>query len=427
MTVLQRPDRTDASVTELPPRPPAGAVVARIRALGLAGLAGALAAPVSLLVVCLPVVLAWFFDTRSDVGLGAALGIGIDVWAMAHRGAVAVGGSDVVLAPLLLTLVPFLACRYAVNQVLVDRPESRGALREVRGVAAAWRAIGGAEVVTFVLGYLATGLLLCSLAGLGQAPVRLGSVLPGLLLVPVAAVVAGLWQEHRNQEHPTINRGLAWLEAHTPRLLRRGLRPGVEAVVVLLVGGLLVVLTTLVLRGERVGNLYTALDAGVVGTTVLTLAQVAVLPNAVLWAVGWTVGAPVHVGSVAIGWGETTAGDLPLVPVLAALPEPGPLPASLWLVVLLPVVTGAWVGVRAGRGAARLSSWWSKAQTAAAACLVATVVLLVASWLAQGGITPGRLALVGTEPLLVAGLLLVELLGAALVTMTVLHLVRRRL
>lgn len=426
MTVLQRPDRTSAS-SDRPSRPPAGALVARVRALGLAGLAGALAAPVSLLVVCLPVALAWFFDTRSDVGLGAALGIGIDLWALAHRGAVTVGGSDIVLAPLLLTLVPFLACRYAVNQVLVDRPESRGALREVRGAAAAWRAIGGAEVVTFVLGYLVAGLLLCSLAGLGQAPVRLGTVLPGLLLVPVAAVAAGLWREHRRQQHATINRGLQWLEAHTPRLLRRGLRPGTEAVGVLLVGGLLVVLVTLVLRAERIGSLSAALDAGIVGTGVLTLAQLAVLPNAVVWAAGWTAGAPVHVGSVAIGWQETTAGDLPHVPALAALPEPGALPSSLWLVVLLPVLTGAWVGIRAGRAAPRLSSWWTKAQIAGSACVGATAVLLVLSWLAQGGMTPGLLGLVGTEPLLVAGLLLAQLLGAALVTMSALHLVRRRL
>jgi Family of unknown function (DUF6350) len=427
MTVLQRPDRPTTRPTDRPARASVGSAVARARALGLAAVAGALAALVSLLVVCLPVVLAWFFDDRSGVSLAQAAGIGVDVWALAHRGAVTVGGSDVVLAPLLLTLVPFLACRYAVNQVLVDRPETRGTLREVRGVAAAWRAVGGAEVLSFVAGYLAAGLVLASLAGLGQAPVRLGTVAPGLLLVPAAAVLAGLWREHRRQEHPTIERGLRWLEAHTPVLVRRGLRPATEAVLVLLAAGLLVVLSVLVLRAERIGSLYTALETGAVGTGVLTAAQLAALPNTVVWAVGWTAGVPVHVGSVVIGWQQSTPGDLPLIPVLAALPEPGALPPALWAVLLVPVLTGAWVGVRAGRAAPRLASWWTRAQIAISACLGAAAVLLALSWLASGGMSPGLLGLVGTEPLLAGGLLLGELLGGALVSVTVLHLVRRRI
>lgn len=427
MTVLQRADRSTNRSPDRSGRASVGSAVARARALGLAAVAGALAAVVSLLVVCLPVVLAWFFDDRGGASLAQALGIGVDVWALAHRGAVTVAGSDVVLAPLLLTLVPFLACRYAVNQVLVDRPETRGTLREVRGVAAAWRAVGGAEVLSFVAGYLAAGLVLASLAGLGQAPVRLGTVTPGLLLVPVAAVLAGLWREHRRQEHPTIDRGLRWLEAHTPVLVRRGLRPATEAVLVLLAAGLLVVLSVFVLRAERIGSLYTALEAGAVGTGVLTAAQLAALPNTVVWAVGWAAGAPVHVGSVVIGWQESTPGDLPLIPVLAALPEPGALPPALWAVLLVPVLTGAWVGFRAGRAAPRLASWWTRAQIAVSACLGAAAVLLALSWLASGGMTPGLLGLVGTEPLLAGGLLLAELLGGALVSVTVLHLVRRRI
>lgn len=422
MTLLRPP----AAPTTTEPRPSLSvAVFARLRALGLALLAGILAVVVSFAVMVIPVVLAWFFDDRSSVTFAQTLGVGIDVWALAHRGVIEAGAVQVVFAPLLLTCVPLLIARYAVGQVLVDRPD-RGVGR-VGGARAAWRALGGAELTAFVTGYVVTGGLLCSLAALGQAPVQVATVVPGLLLVPTVAIALGLLREHRRQEHPVLDRGLDWVELHTPVLVRRGLRPAAEALGLLAVTGLVMVVALLVLRAERIGTLYAALDAGVVGTAVLTLAQLAALPNLIVWAVGWTTGAEVHVGTVAVGWTESSAGDLPLVPVLAALPEPGPLPPALWVGVFIPVLVGCWVGWRGAVAAPRLASWWTKAQIAGSACIGAAVVVLLLTWLASGGMTPGRLAVIGTDPWTVAGLLLAELLAGALTMVTVLHLARRRL
>ncbi len=424
MTVLQRPERltTDHRRGSRP-----GSVLGRARALAMAALAGALAAVVSLMVISVPVVVAWFAEERSTVSLWQTLGIAVDAWALAHRGVVQVGQVEVAFAPLLLTVVPLLACRYAVNQVLVDRPEARGDLTEVKGARAAWRALAGPELAWFVSGYLAGGLMMCSLAGLGQAPVDTASVVPGLLLVPLGAVLLGLWREHRRQEHPSIDRGLRWVQLHTPVLVRRGLRPAGEALGLLAAAALVLVISLLVLRAERIGALYAALDAGVVGTTVLTLGQVLALPNLMVWALGWTTGAGISVGTVAVGWSDTTSGDLPLLPVLAALPEPGGLPPGLWLSVLVPVLAGSWMGWRSARAAPRLASWWTKAQIAGSACLSVVLVVLLLSWLATGGMTPGVLGVVGTDPLVVAGALACELLLGALVMVTLRHLLRSRM
>lgn len=401
-------------------------LISRVRAVFLAALAGLLAALISWVVVTVPVIVAWLADERSDTSIWQTAGIGIDLWAMAHRATILVGETQIVLAPLLLTLVPLLACWYAVGQVVVDRPEARGEVEQVHGWRSAWVALGAPELIAFLIGYLASGLLLCSLAGLGQAPVAVASAAPGLVLVPLVAIGLSLMREHRRQEHPTLDRGLQWVELHTPVLLRRGLRPAAQALGILLVGALLLVVALLVVRIGRVLSLYEALDVGVVGTVVLTLGQLLALPNILLWALGWSTGADVAVGTVHVGWAQSTAGDLPLIPVLAALPEPGTLPPGLWLVVLLPVLAGAWLGLCSSRAAPRLASWWAKAQIALSACVVVTLVVLLLSWLAVGGMSPGLLNQVGTAPLRVAGALGAELLLGALVTLTVLHLFRSR-
>lgn len=419
MTLLERATTT---------RPADAATIGdRLRAVVLAALAGLLAAAISWVVVTVPVIVAWLADERSTTSLWQTAGIGVDLWALAHRATVEVGDSTVVLAPLLLTLVPLLSCWYAVGQVVVDRPEVRGEVHDIQGWRSAWAALGASELLAFLAGYLGSGLLLCSLAGLGQAPVDVSSAVPGLVLVPLLAIGLSLWREHRRQRHPTFDRGLRWLGLHTPVLFRRGLRPAFEALGILLTGALLIVVALLVVRFERVLTLYEALDAGTVGTTVLTLGQALALPNVLVWALGWTTGAEVSVGTVHVGWVESTGGDLPLLPVLAALPEPGLLPPGLWLVALLPVLAGAWLGFRSSRAAPRLASWRAKAQIALSACVGVTVIVLVLSWLSLGGMSPGLLATVGTEPLRVAGLLGAELLAGAMVTLTVLHLFRRRL
>lgn len=418
MTLLERlPTRAPTQVT------PTG----RLRAVLLAALAGLLAALISWVVVVVPVVIAWLADERSSTTLWQTAGIGVDLWAMGHRASVEVGEATVVLAPLLLTLVPLLACWYAVGQVVVDRPEARGEVSDIKGWRSAWAALGASELLAFVLGYLLSGLFLCSLAGLGQAPVDVASAAPGLILVPLAAVVLSLWREHRRQRHPTLDRGLSWIELHTPVLFRRGLRPAAQALGILFTGALLAVVALMVIRFDRVLTLYDSLEAGAVGIVVLTLAQALALPNVLLWTLGWASGATVSIGTVHVGWSESTAGDLPLIPVLAALPEPGELPPGLWVAALLPVLAGAWLGFQSSRAAPRLASWWAKAQIALSACVCVVLAILVLSWLALGGMSPGLLAMVGTDPLQVAALLGIELLAGAMVTLTVLHLFRRRL
>lgn len=424
MTVLERPETSPAPGPD--PRRGPGLTVRRIGDLVGAAVAGAVCVVLGVVILAVPTLLAWITDGRSTASLWQSAGVSIDLWALAHRARVVTPAAEVVFAPLLLTALPLLLCWYAARQVILSRPQLAHRVPHIGGWRSAWHALGGADATVFVLAYLATALAVAHTASFGLAPVRLPSLVPGALLIPLAAVALVWWRDHRREEHPAVDAGMGWVRERTPVLIRRAVPPAVEVLVGLAAVCFLLVLGLLLLRGERILTLYGSLDAGIVGTVVLTLAQLAALPNLMVWALGWLSGAGLTVGTVHAGWSHSTAGDLPLIPVLGALPEPGSLPPGMWAMVLVPVVAGAWIGYRAAEVTSRLSSWWTKAQVALAASAAVGLAALLLGWLATGGLTPGRLGRIGVEPALLAGLLTLEVAAGALVVVSLLHLVRAR-
>lgn len=404
---------------------PSTLTLSRLRDLLGAGVAGAVCVAVGVIAVALPTVLAWVVEPRSVSSLWQTLGVAVDMWALAHRAEISVPGTDLVFAPLLLTALPLLLCWYAARQVLLGRAISR--VPRIGGWRSAWSALSGSDALAFVLGYLCAGLVVAYLAGFGIAPVWLPSLVPGAVLVPLAAVAIVWWGEHRREEHPSVGAGLAWVRGRTPVLVRRAVPPAAEVLVGLAAACFLLVLGVLLIRGQRILTLYDSLDAGVVGTVTLTIGQLLALPNLMVWALGWLTGSGVTVGTVHVGWEQSTPGDLPLLPVLGALPEPGALPPGLWAMVLVPVLAGCWIGYRSVGAAPRLATWWTKMQIALASCAGVVLVALVLAWLSTGGLTPGLLGTIGVEPWRVAGLLLAELTVGALLVVSTVHVWRRRL
>jgi len=173
----------------------------------------------------------------------------------------------------------------------------------------------------------------------------------------------------------------------------------------------------------RIGGLYDAVGADPVGIIVLSLGQLMVLPNVGLWAASWTAGAGFSLGQgTAITWSHSNPGLLPLIPGLGAVPAPGPLPAGLWLSALIPVSAGALVGWRALHVVARLSSWQAKAKTAGWACLLAALVLTLASSLAGGSVGAARLTGLGAPSVAFGAMVLGELLVGATAAVGLSHL-----
>lgn len=201
------------------------------------------------------------------------------------------------------------------------------------------------------------------------------------------------------------------------------LRAGLGTVATVTAVASVLTAAALLLGYGQVIALYESVQAGVLGGVALTVAQLALLPTLVLWTSAWLVGP-----GFAVGAGSTVSpiavslGPLPAVPVLGALPtEPSPLG---FLTLLVPVLAAfaAGIAVRSRLVAAAATvgvqggalQLWSLG-VAALAALIAGGAMGFLAFVAAGSAGPGRLAVVGPDPVAVGLWMLVEtLIGASL-------------
>jgi len=373
-----------------------------------------------MVIIALPVLLAWVASARSTVDWPQALSVGSSLWLLANGAGLRAGPATISLMPWLLTAVPMVVATIAARRLL--RQLGGGRPRRYDRWGGLRRDVADAGL-TFVCSYSAVGLAVC-LATLG-APLHasLPSTIVGTAVLGTVSVLIALALELRGQlgsvaPHLTT----AW-EARLPVHLRRAIRPGLWGAFAMFGAGLALTLVMVVVHLGRISQLYDALGADPVGMGMLTLAQVSALPNVALWAASWMAGPGFGFGAgTAITWSHSSPGLLPLIPGLGAMPTPGPLPAALWLSVLVPVAAGGLVGWRTLRVVARLSSWQVKARVAGAACVVAAAVLTVASALSGGSLGAARLSSVGAPSLAFGASALGELLLGATVVVAFSHL-----
>ncbi|MEB0002429.1 DUF6350 family protein [Cryobacterium sp. RTC2.1] len=167
-------------------------------------------------------------------------------------------------------------------------------------------------------------------------------------------------------------------------------------------------------------GLYETVQAGVMGGITLTIAQLALIPNLVIWAAAWFVwpGIAVGIGSSVSPVG-TVLGPVPGLPLLGVLPH-GSL-AFGFLGLLVPVLIGYLTAFatrqrqhRAGEPGADRGRL---ALTGALAGVVAGIVLGLLAWWSGGALGPGRLVDVGPNPLLVGAFAALEVGVAAVLGM----------
>lgn len=384
------------------------------RLLLTSAVGGASAALVSMMIIALPTLLAWVASPQSTVGWPHVISVGSCVWLLANGARLSSGPAAISLMPLLLTAVSLAVATMAARRILSQLDDSApsrlsrlGGLRRDVAVAA----------IAFALSYAAVGLLVVLATASEPLHASLLSAGLGTALVGGISVLTALTLEFRGQLGSVAPRLTELLEARVPIHLRRAIRPGLWGAFAVFGAGLVLTLVMVGLQVGRISRLNDALGADPVGVVMLGLGQLMVLPNVALWAASWMAGPGFGLGEgTAITWSQSNPGLLPLIPGLGAVPAPGPLPAGLWLSALVPVAAGALVGWRALGVVTRLSSWLAKAETAGWGCLVAALVLSLASALAGGSLGAARLSGLGAPSLLFGAAVLGELLlGAALV------------
>lgn len=346
-------------------------------------------------VTVIPALAAQVAGTRSAATALDAIIIGLNVLVLGHGGGITLStgviDGTVTLTPLGLMALFVVVSALGMRRVghVLGLVEHDAGLRP-RALGDAGAALG-AYTVVYAIGVAA-------LAALGRsvdaAPMIVPAFLSGALVAVVGGLLGVLWSLSRR---PTDS---------SPGVRVLGLLPApfdaVARAVLLALAGLVAVgalaVTGQLLWGIKgAAALFEQLGPGIVGGIVLTLLQLALLPLLMVWALVILLGGTVTMGTgTAYSLQGVETGLMPALPILAALPEPGPAPEwaiALMLLPVAPVVLGA---VRLVRDVEhldlrdRVTAW-------VAYPLVLMVVILLLAGLSTGGIGDGRLVHLGPQ------------------------------
>jgi hypothetical protein len=338
--------------------------------------AGAVTAA-GLAVITVPVLVGWIAAPHTGLSLLNVLRAVAVLWLAAHHVAFALRGAGRIgMLPLGLVVVPgallWRAGRWVVRTSRLHR----------------LRHVGYAAVALAVPYSVLTG----ALAVLGRSSLAASSVLQAIACGLVLALAAG---------------GLGAARALAPwsqlvRLLpqrERSMLLGVVCVLgIFAVAGSLLAGSALAVHLREFVSLERSLAPGTVGVLLLLLLQFGYLPNAIVWAVAFSLGPGFAVGAATVVAPTGSAlAQLPAFPMLAALP-PG-LHAAMpgWLaplVLSLPYLAGALGGLLLVRTAPTLTLEAAPLRGLACGAVSGAVLGLLAAF-SGGPLGDGRLSAVG--------------------------------
>jgi hypothetical protein len=213
----------------------------------------------------------------------------------------------------------------------------------------------------------------------------------------------------------------AWakgLPEHIQSVITVGLR-GATGTLFTLAGVAALTLAVLVITSfPRMVGLYEGLQAGAGGSFILTLAQITLMPNFVIWVMSWLTGAgfAIGVGSSVSPIG-TALGPIPSLPMFGIIPTGEIFGGYVWVVV--PVVIALVWSIAMRRllvqkfGGPYIGGW--AIVTALVMTFSSALIAMGLAWIASGGAGPGRLSLVGVVPWQIGVWVFGEVLIASLI------------
>ena len=348
-------------------------------------LAAIWAAAVGSIAITCVVLLSWTAERNSGAAAGATLRIAADLWLLANGSSLRVSGSPFALIPLGLTALPACLLLRAGTSLAraVGVMDLRGVLGPTSALAGAY---GGLAVVA--TGAAATPQVQVAPLRAFLAAAGLATVCGGLGVIRGAGLCEQMW-------------------ARIPASVRAALHGGAVAAIVVLAGGAGLAGCALALSSDEAGQVLSGLGVGAVGALGLLLLSLAYLPNAVVCAAAFVMGAgfAVGAGTVVSPFG-VRLGPVPALPLFAALPG-GPVTGWLALLIAVPMIGGAIAGAGIGRQQ-RAAPLRRSLSTAAATGPAAGALLGLLSLLSAGPAGAGRLATVGPSAWRVALMLAVE-------------------
>ena len=357
------------------------------------GIAALAAAASGMAVLVTLTAIGWI--TAPHVGIGAGLGgvlrTAAMLWLVAHHvGFTVRGAGRIGLLPLGLVLLPgvllAMAGRWVVRAGNVTR------LRHV-----------GYAAIALALPYaLLAGALAVASGTAVAAPSLLQAVIAGFLL---ALVAGGLGAARGLAPWSRLGR----LMPARPRSIVLGM---LGSAAILTAAGAVLAGASLAVHLPEVRAASDALAPGVGGAALLLLAQIAYIPNAIIWAVAYSLGPGFAFGAgTVVAPTGSALGAVPVFPMLAAMPAgarpggPGWVPV---VVLALPYLAGIFAGVVTVRIAPtpviEAAPLWGFAAGTAAGLLAG-----LAAAFSGGPLGSGRLASVGPSGFQVGLVAILEL------------------
>lgn len=373
----------------------------------LAALEATVAVLVGLGLALVPLMLLWAVHFGLAAPVDAFFRAAADAWLLGHGVdlAVQLDASTTALIGVAGADAPFTVGIALLGFALVT---FLFGLRIGRRATATGTPIVGAVSAVVVTALLGSALAVLATAPAAQPVVWQAAVLPGVVMG--AGVVAGVMVAFGRSGWATdaatsaVRDRLDSLPLVAWAGVRSAIRVGVGSAVGVVGVAAALLAVRVFLDHPTIIGLSQALGAGIDGGIAITLVELALLPNFVVWTASWMLGPGFALGEgTIVSPSVTLIGPVPGLPILGALPAEGAPLGVLWLA--LPVLLGFGGAVLVGRGKPERDTepWWATLAVGVGSGVVAGVVLGVLAWGSGGAVGPGNLAVVGPDPLLVAG------------------------
>jgi uncharacterized protein DUF6350 len=323
------------------------------------------------------VLVGWIAAPHLGLGLVGVLRTAAVLWLVAHHVEVQVNGAGRIgMLPLGLVALPGALLWWAGRSL-------------VRGqhVTGPKQVTSAALAVAVPYAAIAAVLAVVSRSALATASI------PQAILAGFAVAFVATWFGAARALAPWRKLG-ALMSARSRSILAGA----AGSLVVLAAAGALTTAVSIANHVHGFTAMYQQLNPGLVGSVLLLLAQLAYLPNAVLWAIAYMLGPGFAVGAgTIVAPTGSVLGAIPAFPLLAALPASAHESAPGWLVALMvamPYLAGAFGGLLVVRCAppATVDGTAIRGFCAGAGC---GVVLGVLTAFAGGPLGNGRLSAVG--------------------------------
>ena len=376
----------------------------------LAALEAFIVVAIGIAIALVPLTLLWAVQFGFSVDWLVFWRAAIDVWLLGH-------GADLTVA-----LDPVTVARIAVLEAgdpftVSLAPLGLGLVTVLLGARTGGRAAESGAWLTGVVSSVATVVVLSIVVTLTATN---GIVSPSLIggifapaLVFLAGLAVGLIGARLRRGSAVVGGRLGErlgdladrVGPRTLGIVSASLRGG-TIVAAGIVGVAAIVVTVMLFAsfGTVIG-LYESSGVGVTGGIAVTIAQLAYLPNLVIWCASWLLGPGFAIGvGTSVSPAATLLGPIPGIPVLGAIPT-GDLPFG-FLGLLVPVLVGflgaAAVRPTVVRAADGRGLVLALGLTAVGIAVVASVLMGALALAASGAIGPARLQEVGPSALPVA-------------------------